>query len=173
MKLLSFSNLFPKYHPKSGAKTYFPEQILNNFNIQYMNDDFLDTLIKINEKSLVEGKLTLSDLIQFKEQLIPISKTKIHTIRTSTKVDVNENFQPFIWSRKPYASPIIRFMPSMQLKEIQSVNYLYGQFRDELGEQIDINELAANDGLSVDDFVSWFEPMNTSTALILHFKVSN
>lgn len=169
MKLLSFSQYFPAYHKRAGEKTCFPEQIMNTFGIEYNSLDYFDKLVEWNNKALSDGKLCLDDLTKFFYDLAITDGYKIHTIRSKTQINVGEQFQPFVWSRKPYCSPIIKFMQPLTLLNKQTVLITPNIVSVEYGLKLNRHMIAKNDGLNVDDFDSWFSQQPTFGGYILDF----
>jgi hypothetical protein len=144
-KVITFSRVFPKYHPKAGQPTYFVEKVYKSlfimkcvppelaidFNFAVMNDDNY--------------------------------KAKHHTIRNGNKWKVGDKFSPRVWSGKPYNSKQIILADDVEIKQIYKVRI----WRESLlnwriyinGEIISapkISELAANDGLTHRDLLDWF-----------------
>lgn len=67
-KVITFSRVFPKYHPKAGQPTGFVKSILHQQGI-LINEDYKRLLLKLNTKKLFEGKLSFADIIFFLENL--------------------------------------------------------------------------------------------------------
>lgn len=142
-KVITFSMVFPKYHPKAGKPTYFVEKIykslflikcvppdlVNNFNFSVMNDDNC--------------------------------KPKLHTIRNGNRWKVGDKFSPRVWSGKPYNSKQIILCEDLQIKKLYSFSkdlisknfYLNGV---EIAVD-DLKIIAKNDGLLLDDLLLWFK----------------
>lgn len=144
-KVITFSRVFPKYHPKAGQPTFFvekiykslfimkcvPPELATDFNFAVMNDDNY--------------------------------KAKHHTIRNGSRWKVGDKFSPRIWSGKPYNSKQIILSNDVEIKQIYQVRI----WRESLlnwriyinGEIISapkISELATNDGLTHKDLLDWF-----------------
>lgn len=144
-KVITFSRVFPKYHPKAGQPTYFvekfykslflmkcvPPELATDFNFAVMND--------YNYKA------------------------KNHTIRSGNRWKVGDKFSPRVWSGKPYNSKQIILSDDVEIKQIYQVRI----WRESLlnwriyinGEIISapkISELATNDGLTHRDLLEWF-----------------
>ena len=141
-KIITFSTKFPNYHPKAGQPTHFVEQILSN-------------LIK-------QGK---ADTEHLKPSFVDISALnmdcqKRHTIRKGNRFKVGDKFSARIWSGNPYNSKQIIFAPEIEVRQIWDIeiNLAYETIKIN-GKEIHYNLLdviAKNDGLSFDDFDSWF-----------------
>lgn len=156
-KVITFSRVFPAYHPKAGHPTFFIEKILNSFlmggNTIYTEDTGIDFL-----KSLS------------REMFNP----KHHTIRAGNRWKVGDKFSPRVWSGKPYNSKQIIIAPDIEIKKIWDVKVEKEVYYNEntgvkVITKISINgahktanyePLAKNDGLSLDDLCHWFaKPM--------------
>lgn len=157
-KIITFSRKYQKKHPKSGQATFFVEKILNALGEMYYMSEYLEKLIDLNKESLDNGKLTHKNIVDFYLSLdIPTHEIKIHTIRGNTRFKVNEEFQPAVWSGKPYCSPIIRFWDIVPIKHITEIEYYDCNlwFGNQVLDDDTIKLLAANDGLTRDDFIDW------------------
>lgn len=86
---------------------------------------------------------------------------KNHTIRAGNRWKEGDWFSPRFWSGKPYASKQVNFVPDLgiQIKKTwpfevdeNGVASLDGSYL--FGEE-DENELAKNDGLTLQDFNDW------------------
>src|SRR6188768_2992687 len=102
-KVLTFSRVFPSYHPRKGKPTYFVEQIQNslcsmNLPIYGGEEDcpmwFLNSLTKEN--------------VGYKH----------HTIRGGNRFKAGDWFSPRVWSGKPYNSKQIIIAPDIQVKKV-------------------------------------------------------
>ena len=140
-KVITFSSVFPKYHPKAGQSTYFVEQIYNSL------------FSKNNLMDYPKG-LEIDDTIM---------GVKKHTIRNGNRWKVGDKFSPRVWSGKPYNSKQIILSDDVEIKQIYQVRI----WRESLlnwiiyinGEIISapkISELATNDGLTHRDLLDWF-----------------
>lgn len=165
-KVSTFSRTFPSYHPKKGQPTYFVERILNELNIAYRNDDYLQDLLVLNTKNIANGKLTFEDLEAFYLSLKEtITTDKLHTIRGNepskfkgNRFKVGDKISPRVWFGKPYNSPQIIFCNDIEVKktfDFEIVNGKYG-IGDMLYNDIEITKVANNDGLILLDFINWF-----------------
>lgn len=141
--VLTVSEYFPKTHSKSGAETGFPAAIQNIFN--------------------------------------PDTKaTKIHTIRGSydlwekriAKINKGEAILSVrIWTGKPYNSKQkeIASFDKVGIEKLEFIKDIYsGCYL--IKNKIFIEHIAANDGLSVDDFREWFKKADFAKPMaIIHF----
>lgn len=146
MRVITFSRTFPAYHPKAGQPTNFVEKIYKAL-----------FLMKVVPPELV-GSFDFS--IMNDSDIAP----KHHTIRAGNRWKVGDKFSPRVWSGKPYNSKQIIIAPDIEIKKVWEVKIdLVDQYEtiaviDQHGNEISVdeNEVAANDGLSNDDFYDWF-----------------
>ena len=155
-KIIRFSRVFPKYHPKAGQPTHFIEKIykslflmkcvpneIKDFNFSIMNDDSIGA--------------------------------KHHTIRSGNRWKVGDKFSPRVWSGKPYNSKQIILCDDIEIKSVYDFKittenddgehdwsfveflgnhytaYGYGGYDAEI-----MVEIAKNEGLEISDFYDWF-----------------
>lgn len=156
-KVITFSMVFPAYHPKAGQPTFFVEKVLNSFlmggNSIYTEDTSIEFI-----KSLSK------DMFHHKH----------HTIRAGNRWKVGDKFSPRVWSGKPYNSKQIIIAPDIEIKKVWDVKVEKEVYYNENSgvnviTKISINgahktanyePLAKNDGLSLDDLCYWFaKPM--------------
>lgn len=152
-RVLTFSRVYPSYHPKAGELTYFVEKIMAGLAdtrnpYWQMKKDFVDY-----------------NWCQYYNCRLP----KHHTIRAGHRWKVGDWFSPRVWSGKPYASKQIQFAPDIQVKKVWGIEikelpsknlyalqfYLNGNLVNE-GVQEFVNRLSKNDGLPEFDFIDWF-----------------
>lgn len=165
-KVITFSRVFPKTHPRRGEPTFFVEQILKQKGVDWTTRSYLMKLILYNQKNLLDGKLTKQDLIDFQKSLIDYKGLKKHTIRNGCRFREGDWFSPRVWSGRPYFSPQIIFLPNTQVMRIWdfqitngAINSLIINYRI-IHNSWQVLELALNDGLSLEDFEKWFFPLN-------------
>jgi hypothetical protein len=161
-KVITFSTKFPSYHPRKGEPTYFVEKILYG-------------LIK-NEVEGCGTELLKNEWVNIKA-LNPY-EIKHHTIRAGNRWKVGDKFSPRIWGNDvnpkngrsgPYNSKQIIIAPDIEIKKIWGIkiNPLDngGALCYEVllnGKYFSHNEyIAANDGLSFEDFENWFDTRKT------------
>jgi hypothetical protein len=141
MRVITFSTKFPATHPRKGEPTYFVEKIV---------------------KGLHEQGLRSFDVnCDFDEPMYYIANGKHHTIRAGERWKVGDWFSPRVWSGKPYASKQIEFAPPIQIKRVWKfeMNLISRPFYKVDGEGLNnemVDLLAENDGLTYEDFRSWF-----------------
>jgi hypothetical protein len=182
-KVITFSLKFPSYHIECGKPTYFVEQILNHLKIEYLDDNYLQKLLILNDKNIQLGKLSFEDVETFFIGLKDVQGNKLHTIRGGNRFKVNEMFSPRVWSGKPYKSPQIIFWDDIKIENVWdfeispiqqmlpldpntviSVNhrYLYTEIDTEK-----LRELANNDGLKLSEMLRWFQYPKPFTGSII------
>lgn len=165
-KVTTFSRCFPKYHPRSGEATYFVEQILNQRGIDFKSKEYLEQLFFLNQKNILNKKLTYEDLICFQKSLNAWSDgIKHHTIRNGFRYKQGEYFSPRVWSKNPYNSPQIIFLPLTIIeKTINIAMYATGEVMINNRFYCTIRSgkwslLSKNDGLDSQDMRNWFLKM--------------
>lgn len=145
-KVITFSRLFPAYHPRKGEPTYFVEKIWSG-----IKEDFSKTLIGLD-----------NELFNFSKG---IYKPKYHTIRAGNRWKVGDKFSPRVWSDKPYRSKQITISPDIEIKKVWEVKIeqfgsskiiSYPTKRKGYDYMISLGDVANNDGLSIKDFNNWF-----------------
>lgn len=146
-KVITFSRVFPAYHPRKGEKTFFPEKVLGGLIELGLCDS--DTILRNN--------LDLNIFF-----IIDLNKNfKYHTIRAGNRWKVGDKFSPRVWSGKPYKSKQIIIAPDIEIKktwdfhmDLNGVYSLNGKYLDHKK----YFHLAKNDGLEVSDMFHWFMP---------------
>lgn len=139
-KVITFSRVFPKYHPKAGQPTYFVEQIYNSL------------FSKNNLMDYPKG-LEINDTIM---------GVKKHTIRIGNRWKVGDKFSPRVWSGKPYNSKQIILCDDVKIEKIYNIKIevtgnFYTPYID--GKNVcqeTMKKVAMNDGLSLSELYKWF-----------------
>ncbi len=162
-KVITFSRFFPKNHINGGGRTNFAEQIFNSLNIRYwVKLKYLD-LDDLNSNTDFKN----DDVWEFHHLLDRgIENKKNHTIRNGNRFKKGDFFSPRVWSGKPYQSKQIILSKDIEIVNVWDIRILVQDF-GKLGLQAvitingqdfqNIELLAKNDGLSVDDFLQWFK----------------
>jgi hypothetical protein len=139
-KVITFSRVFPKYHPKAGQPTYFVEKLLSSINYKYYDEDR-----------------------QFNPRLsVDSFEPKHHTIRNGNRWKVGDKFSPRVWSGKPYNSKQIIICPDIEIKQIFNIKIeVEGNFYTAYIDGKNVNQevmeiLSMNDGLSLSELYDWF-----------------
>lgn len=156
-RVITFSTQFPTTHPKKGEPTYFVEQIYNSIGIDFTNRKWIGLLNDINSKD--NDHLERLAGFVFGRINYKMSNQKHHTIRKGYRWKVGDKFSPRVWSGKPYASKQIIIAPDIEIKKIWDFSRDLISDKYYLnGHEIDAGNLeliAKNDGLSVEDFKAW------------------
>lgn len=150
-KVITFSRVFPKYHPKAGQETYFVRSIWEG----------LDKLNMLHELSTPQLE---NEIKQYYEKMN--YTPKYHTIRTGNRWKPGDMFSPRVWSGKPYASKQIIIAPDIEIKKtfdlkVQHISRPFVTFKNAKGynesyPEGTLEEMAFNDGFSdVKDLESW------------------
>jgi hypothetical protein len=144
MKVLKFSRHFPKGHPKAGQPTWFVEKV---------EACLADTLPGWE----MSKTFTLHEWDAYYNCVLP----KHHTIRAGNRWKAGDMASLRVWSDKPYRSKQIEFA-QVEVKKVWEFSISYGNYSIDTIQQgsfipdIELETLANNDGLYVDDFWSWF-----------------
>lgn len=149
MKVLTCSRFFPKGHPRQGEETWFVEKILS---VILRNADGIVNLDDINPaiRSLVNDFFIIGG-----------DYFKHHTIRAGNRFKAGDMASLRVWSDKPYRSKQIEFA-QVEVKKVWDFVISDGNYSIDTIEQgsfipdCELEKLATNDGLNVDDFWSWF-----------------
>ena len=144
-KVITFSRVFPKYHPKAGQPTYFVEQIYNSL---FSKNNLMD----------YPNGLEIDDTIM---------GVKKHTIRNGNRWKVGDKFSPRVWSDKPYNSKQIILCEDLEIKKVFDFEIKIvevdggfaskGFLNDKRVSPDFLMEIAENDGLLLEDFLAWFQ----------------
>jgi len=159
-KVLSFSREFPHYHPRAGQSTYFVESVLKGLHIP-INEKYRQFLIKENS-----DRFSLKQINSFFDSLyldFETTRTKIHTIRRTSRFKEGEPASLRVWSGRPYrtaqmifaCSTINQIIPVELGFGLDAIKFNGGEW---LFDHYDdtINKLAENDGLGHRNFLEWF-----------------
>lgn len=144
-RVITFSLKFPAYHPKAGEPTNFVEKLCNAF---------LEIGVPIFE--IDELDLEYGPWHHFGK--------KWHTIRAGHRWNVGDKFSPRVWSGKPYHSKQVIIAPDITISKIWNIevdeDLCIWIYCDNEGDDVILERLAANDGLSLADLKAWFhKPM--------------
>lgn len=158
-RVITFSRVFPSYHPRKGQPTRFLEKIYASladtqpgFKIPNDANAFWDWYEYYNA--------------------IP----KHHTIRAGHRWKVGDWFSPAVWGndinpksgrRGPYHSKQIKFAPDIQIKkvwdfmvDVEGCFFINQKLYAYPNSEHTLQPLAKNDGLEWMDLLNWFqEPM--------------
>lgn len=158
-RVITFSRVFPSYHPKAGQPTYFVEKILRG-----VHDD--EHLIQLQKNYEVLRSMNFNEVLNLES--IGTFTPKHHTIRGGHRWKVGDWFSPRVWSGKPYNSKMIQFAPDIEIKKVWNFVLMTKEDEDlgnvvlmlidnELVSTHNYKLIAANDGfIDVADYVYWF-----------------
>ena len=153
-RVMTYSRVFPSYHPRAGEPTYFVEKIL---------------------KGLPHTEMYEPEGLEIDLGMMAEAETKHHTIRAGHRWKVGDKFSPRVWSGKPYQSKQIIIAPDIEIKKLwnfevvidKKSGYESVRLNDVLLHEINGDQvfmgghykwkaIAQNDGLEFDDFCDWF-----------------
>jgi hypothetical protein len=154
-KVITFSRVFPSYHPRAGEPTGF--------------------IPKVWSSLLFDCKMQFDlDMPELESEIRNYYTTpleyKHHTIRAGHRFKVGDYFSPRVWSDKPYRSKQIQFAPDIEIKKVYSFSIGLAAIYVDQQRWIDksfIGEIAANDGLDAQDFLDWFQYPKPFTGQII------
>src|SRR5690349_620300 len=143
-KVITFSRVYPSYHPRAGEPTGFIEKIYAG--LADLQPDF----------KIPNDANEFWDWHEYYNCRVP----KFHTIRAGHRFKVGDYFSPRVWSGRPYNSKQIIIAPDIEVQKTWSLS------KDLLGGEIRLNGVelkeplakvvANNDGLTLKDFKGWF-----------------
>lgn len=153
--VITVSRNFPSTHNKKGEPTHFVEKIFNELKLDYWkSEEFLNPFVRDHKIHTIRANYTL-----WEKRIKEVQEGKaILSLR--------------YWSGKPYNSKQIEFAKldkdsGCGIQRIEFINQ-YGIV--EFNTIIDIDHLAENDGLSLDDYNEWFRKYDLSKPMaIIHF----
>lgn len=139
MKVLTVSRTFPAYHPRKGEPTYFVEKILGAIPVRNWGQ--------------------IPKEIDRDFSTVRLSIPKLHTIRSGSRWKAGEMASLRYWSGRPYNSKQVEFA-QVEIKKVWPIKivgeFIFNQF-DNVLFAAHLDQLATNDGLSVDDLRAWFK----------------
>ena len=141
-RVITFSRVFPVKHSRAGQNTYFMEN---------MQGSLFNTGVDLS-------KYINNPVTHFSNNWW--HKTpKSHTIRKGHRWKVGDKFSPRVWTGKPYVSKQYQFSDDVEIKKIWEFQIIDTVFYVN-GRKLTLTELAVvaiNDGLSLFEFIEWFE----------------
>lgn len=138
-RVLMLAKTFPAYHVRKGEPTEFVDSYFRHLQEIYLKDTLGGVGVHIHQK------------------------VKKHTMRTGHRWRTGDIADVREWSGAPYRTKQVKLFEA-KIERVYSVEIYRNEDRQELhvviggkqyGEEI-LPLLAANDGLSLDDFMSWF-----------------
>jgi len=163
MKTITFSRVFPSYHPRAGEPTHFIEKLWSSFGIEDNVAGLAYTrFLKLNENNQADANLVYHSLTE----PFNFSGKKFHTIRGGKRWKVGDKFSPRVWSGKPYRSKQVILATDIEIKKVWNFELLHdisdnspsikidGHF---MTQEIYLPLIAKNDGLTLEDILEWFQ----------------
>ncbi len=144
-RVITFSRTFPSYHPKAGEKTFFAEKVMAAFaELPGWGGKIPDEFTDWDWYEYYNGAC------------------KNHTIRAGNRWKVGDKFSPRIWTGKPYQSKQqVLWSHDIEIKKIWDIEVLGLTWLLD-GKPINnltIQEIAKNDGLTYDELKQWFSKL--------------
>lgn len=145
MRVLTFAQSFPKGHIRAGDATFLMEKILCGLGIT------MKTL-----------PVHLTNIVNDFQMLLEPDDHKYHTIRSGNRWKSGDMASLRVWSGVPRRSKQIEFAQVEVKKTREFVSSEAHVFVDgwNIGpfhkDNKDLQTIAHNDGLSIEDFISWF-----------------
>jgi hypothetical protein len=145
MKYIMCSRVFPKGHPKVGQPTFFIESIFNSLYPGIGLDNIADPI-----REMVNDFALMANV-----------HSKHHTIRAGSRFKPGDMVSLRVWAGRPYCSKQIEFA-QVEVKKVWGIEINVIQTSPVMRIEnkpltYDAGkELAANDGLLLTDFISWF-----------------
>lgn len=158
-RVITFSRVFPSYHPKAGQSTFFEYKIA---------------------RSLYDQRLITDEIgMRFPDLVAMVAyghEPKHHTIRAGNRWKAGDWFSPAVWGNDinpksgrsgPYQSKQIKFAPDIQIKkvwdfmvDVEGCFFINQKLYAYPNSEHTLQPLAKNDGLEWMDLLNWFqEPM--------------
>lgn len=149
MKYIMCSRNFPKGHPRQGEATYFVEKIWKSiWDSHKGSNNPLHPYWELYDDAFPIQYDVMENIHQH--------QPKPHTIRNGSRFKPGDMASLRVWSDKPYRSKQIEFA-QVEVKKVWDIEISEFWFINGcIMEHDQVVELAKNDGLAYDDFVSWF-----------------
>lgn len=186
-RVITFSRVFPAYHPKASQPTFFIEKMLNSLSDK--NNYYFGECERCGwsgSSSVMAGGGQIADTGDYDDVRCPICYSfdimdlenspvsdiyyqgkfnpKHHTIRAGHRWKAGENFSPRVWSGRPYASKMITIAPDIEIKKVWDFEikedgcvFIDGELYAYSSSTDALMVLAHNDGLELGDFIAWFK----------------
>lgn len=140
---------FPAGHPRNGERTWFVEKIWKGIWDEYsgMANPLYPFWENYDQAFPCIGNV---------KENIHQHQPKGHTIRAGSRFKPGDMVSLRVWSDKPYRSKQIEFA-QVEIKKTWDIEINEFWFiNGEMLEHEKVIDLAANDGLTYFDFISWF-----------------
>lgn len=171
MREVTFSRHFPAYHPNKGEETNFVEKIhCHNF----LEETVKEKLSEVTLNNFIdETKAYYQYFGGLRMNYIATYPPKLHTIRQGKKFKVGDYIKPMVWAGRPYHKTPeglwkIQFCdPLLIIKvyDFECTKSAYLLDGKELNK-VQLEEIANNDGLSLEQFECWFNKKEFSGQVI-------
>lgn len=112
-RVLTFSRVYPSYHPKAGQPTYFVEKIFRS----QITDEAMSTYYHNMELLRSFGGY---DIIRLNLKPLETFEPKYHTIRAGHRWKVGDWFSPRVWSGKNFPN---RYYAGMKTLNTEHLNH--------------------------------------------------
>jgi len=186
-KVITFSTKFPAYHQNAGQPTLFVEKLLKSLypDTTYFMAICKDCGYQGVSCTLQDGS-PIADTGDFDDPSCPkccgeniqdhpsidmgyyLERDDVfakgHTIRAGKRFKPGDKFSPRMWSGVPYNSKQLILAPDIEVVKTwdfgidSNTNIYIRNVKTHMSNgQADLKKVASNDGLSVDDFLSWFK----------------
>jgi hypothetical protein len=151
-RVLTFSRRYPIYHPKKGELTRFVEKFWRSGS----NWPGLEWLQENNGTDIAAIKDACDTFLGAQGKP---ARSKGHTIREGTRFIPGMVFSPRVWSEGAYHSPQIKIGPDTVIIKTYGFKSREGYFfLDNVKLSMEaVAIIAANDGLTLEDFLRWFK----------------
>lgn len=176
------STRFPSTHYRKGERTWFVEKIKNQLC------DYKETVVTCYDENYKETDILISER---KLHTIRNNKNNVWTKRMKKVLDGKAVIDLFYWKlpggrwTKGNEQIVFATLDKDSGCGVQELGFYYTEFDGAMIDKpclildtedcqddtpLDITELAKNDGLSIDEFKSWFKGYDLSEPLaIIHF----
>jgi hypothetical protein len=157
-KVITLSRHFPSYHPKAGQPTHFVQWVCNSLRVPFPYELYgeggIDWTIKNRNGNPPRH-------IESFEDLFAPPPMKHHAVRLGRRWKDGDMASLRVWSGRPYNSPQIKICEDVKLRVVDIVlDFKSGLIYRNDGSVIHVlsaPSIAANDGLSLQDFLDWFK----------------
>lgn len=178
MPVITFSSTYPKGHIREGQPTFFVEKIWRAYT------DSIGSVFHLGDYQLEYDSVFDNEPISIMD-----FDPKLHTIRSGNRYKAGDIIRPCVWllpgERFTKGNRLVQFAPDIEIKKVWDFEITKNSFGVETQWLIHVGDrsyfqglqdscwsteleiLAKNDGLSVEDFKSWFKwPSNFSGQII-------
>jgi len=137
-RVITYSQVYPVYHPKKGQPTNFVGKVLNSIDKNNHWFAKCDKCGWMGSSGAMEGGGQIADTGDYDDVCCPKCRSKEltelddfmdtyylgkftpkhHTIRAGNRWKVGMYFSPRVWSGKPYQSKQITLAPDVEIKQV-------------------------------------------------------